>query len=312
MNKLKMPTAISQHPQSWLWRGVWKQMHEKNQMYSICICGMPGVGKSFLACSIAHLLDRSSNNIPRFDASKIFFNGTDFAKWVATPNLPKGSFCVVDDSGLSLGSREAMTRSLRAISKTFQSCRYLNRGIILTLPSFDMLDKQIRSLVSTFAQPVKINYEKEITYFKYHRLETSPRTSKIYHHRPMRTVWTMHPTGYPLKSIRVQNSLPFAKPPQALVDDYEKAKFAYLNEWNRRNVGIVEAAENPKPKFKENTFQKYYDIVFADKKKYAAKGKRKLYIDMAKILLAHPGCGSFNATAIAQSINRELKGQGKK
>ena len=311
LQKINVPTAITQHPMGWYWHKVYRRMHQRNQMWSCVICGSPGKGKSYLACAIANLLDRSGNGKPRFDASKIFFTGTDFARWVAEPHAT-GSFCVVDDSGLSMGSRESMSKSLRAITKTFQSCRFLNRGIILTLPTFSMLDVQIRSLVSAYCQPTKIDYNRGITRFKFHELEVSPTSGKLYRHRLKRVVNSIHPSGYPMRTLKTMDSLAFAKAPDALIADYEARKREYLTAWNKKNAEVVSEAENPKAKVKENTFNKYYNLVNANRKKYAAVGTRRLHIDMVKIVTKHPDCGSFNARAIAGSINRELKAGYKK
>ena len=311
MKRINVPASIHNHRQRWLWEGVYRRMHQKNQMWSMVVCGKVGGGKSYLSAAVADILDRTEDDVSRFSAERIFFNASEFAAWVSKP-YPKGSFCVLDDAGLSLGSRESMTKTVKAIAKIFQSCRFLNRGIILNLPAFGMLDSQVRSLVNCYCEPLKIDYKNEKCIAKFHRIEASARTGKIYHHRVERVKWKYHALGYPLQEVKVLNSLSFDKPSEQLVFDYEERKRNYLIEWNKKTAKYVSEVENPKPKVKENKFQMYYDLVFANKKKYANPDKKRLSISISKIMLLHRDCGIRNAELIARSINAELKSSVKK
>ena len=303
LNRITVPKEIAQHPQGWLWSPIYKRMHQYNKMWSMVVCGSPGSGKSFLASQVAHHLDRPVSGGARFNSSKIFFTASNFAKWISEPH-DKGEFCILDDAGLALGSRESMTKTLKRISKIFQSCRYLNLGVILTMPHFDMIDKQIRTLVNSYAQPVRIDFEKELTWAKFHHLETNPRTGKVYHHCPQRVSWGMHPLGYRQKNVTILRELPFEKPPQWLINDYETAKKSYLDNWNLKNVAIVSEAEHPTVKVRENKFQFFYEIVSKNKKKYSVIRNGKTRVDMTKIMFSHPDCSSYCANLVARNLNQ--------
>ena len=311
MKRINIPNSIRSHRQNWLWEGIYRRMHQRNQSWSMVVCGKVGGGKSYLSAGVADLLDRSEDDVSRFSADRVFFDATTFSNWVSMKH-PKGSFCVLDDSGLSLGSRESMTKSVKAIAKIFQSCRFLNLGIILNLPAFSMLDSQIRSLVNCYAEPIKIDYEREKCIAKFHRLNTSPRTGKIFHHRPTKTTWKHHALGYPLKEIKLLNSLAFDKPSDALVELYEARKREYLLEWNKKTAAYVAEAENPTPKVRENKFETFFPIINSNKKKYSALDKGYLQIDVGRVLLEHPDIGLYNANLITRTINKELKARRKK
>lgn len=277
-------------------------------MWSMIVVGSPGSGKSYLATSVACLLDRPTTGRARFSVDNIFFTASDFAKWIAKP-CRIGEFCIVDDAGLSLASREAMTKTLKQIAKTFQSCRYLNRGIILTVPSFDMIDRQVRGLINAYAEPTKIDFDNELTIAKFHELETDPRSGTVYHHRPKRLVWEMHPSGYPSKRPEVLNSLAFDKPPEEIVSAYEEKKRLYLNKWNKENAEVISAAENPQRVIKQNRFDYYYPLINNNREAYLKDGSKRKQIDFSKILMKFPTAGPYVSRLIATTINHQLRAE---
>ena len=182
------------------------------------------------------------------------------------------------------------------------------------MPAFSLIDVAVRGLINCYCEPVRIDFDRELTIAKFHRLNCCPRTGKVYHHRPERVVWSKHASGYPIRDIKMQNSLAFDKPPAKLVSDYEAAKKSFLDDWNRKNAKIiadVERSDGKKEK-KESTFAKYYALVDGNKKKYATEGKRFLQVSSTKILLKHPDCGIRSADLIARGINAVLKSKREK
>jgi len=304
MKQIKIPKTVSQHRQAWLWKPIYRRLHKYNKMYSGVFVGEPGSGKSYCALSLADLLDCGESGESRFSIDRVCFSASQFANLVSK-KLPKGSAIIIDDAGLSLYSREAMTKIVRQISKIFQSMRYKNLLIFLTLPSLGSLDKGVRELVNGYFEPLDIDFEIEKVKCKYHRLQVNPKTGKMYYHRPSKIVRGFYNDGYPKTSEQVIDSIWIDKPPVDLIEKYELAKKTYLDDWNLRNLKTIRAEENMKKMPKVNTFKKYLDIVNADRVKYSGISKGIKGIELTKIMKYHPECTAYTARLVCRYINKE-------
>lgn len=266
-------------------------------MWGACIVGPCGSGKSWAGLSIANLLDRAQNGEPRFSIDRVCFSAKEFAEAIAKP-WPKGTAIVLDDSGLSLYSRESMSRIVKRLTKTFMSMRYKNLCVILTLPSFKMLDLNVRSLLDAYLEMVDINFDLEKSQAKFHYLQTSAKDGKIFHHRPERVEWSRLPDGYPLRQVKVLDSIYIDRPPQHLIESYEEKKKGFLDKWNSAT-----AKEFGSRKPATEDFKAQYKKVRGALPKYLdARGK----VSSAKLML-NPGLSEYRARALSKLLNEELK-----
>lgn len=307
MKHINIPQSVSQHRDAWLWRPIFKRVNLYNKMFSGIWVGEPGSGKSFGALSICDLLDRGENDVGRFNMSRVCFSASQFAE-VVGKDLPRGSAILIDDAGLSLCSRESMTRIVIQIAKIFQSIRYRNLIIFLTLPSMGSLDKNVRELLNSYFEPTKINFDVRKTRVKFHRLQTNPKSGKIYSHKPKRLVVSKYPDGFTKKAYVAQEAIWIDAPRPDLVEEYEIAKKLYLDDWNQRNIKTIKDAESGKKKAKRSTFAEYYAKVSAKKSLYYTPNKFPERISAARIVLRHKGCGIRNAELIARDLNAEMRG----
>lgn len=303
----KIPNEIVNHRLGWLVKPVYSRTHFQNKMFSACFIGEPGSGKSFSAIFLSWLLDRGVNGKPRFSIDRVCFSAGQFAEALAK-DWPKGTAIIMDDAGLNLYSREAMNRTVRQIAKVFQSCRYKNLIIFLTLPALSMLDKTVRTLLNAYVQPVEIIADVEKVRAKFHFIETNPKTGKTYYPRPEIVRYVNHPCGRRLLSINKVNTILIDKPPQDLVDEYERQKKAYLDEWNKQNVARIKSFEVVK-KRGSTMFETYYKMVLENVKKYSIMGSKGERVDAHKILMSNPEVGTANAYIIAKMVNTGLKGK---
>jgi hypothetical protein len=303
----RIPNEIAKHRLSWLLKPIYRRVHFQNKMFSACIVAEPGSGKSYCAIDFAWLLDRGENDKPRFSMDRVCFSASQFAE-VISKDWPKGTAIIMDDAGLNLYSREAMNRTVRQIAKVFQSCRYKNLVVFLTLPTLAMLDKTVRTLLNAYIEPVEIIADIEKVRAKFHFVETNPKTGKIYYNRPEMRSYVLHPCGRSLLSLRKVDSVLIDKPPMDLVDDYEKQKKLYLDEWNRQNVEKIRGFESTK-KRNVTIFETYYKLVLNDVKKYITMTPKGERVDASMILLYHPEVGSGTAYTLAKTVNTALKGK---
>lgn len=301
----KIPNEIALHRLGWLLKPIYRRVHFQNKMFSACFVAEPGSGKSFCAIDWAWLLDRGESGKPRFSVDRVCFSAGQFAE-VLSKDWPKGTAVIMDDAGLNLYSREAMNRTVRQIAKVFQSCRYKNLIIFLTLPTLAMLDKTVRTLLNAYVQPVEIIADVEKVRCKFHYIETNPKSGKVYYPRPEIVKYVNHPYGRRLLHISKVNTVLIDKPPMDLVEDYEKRKKAYLDDWNRQNVEKIKGFEKAKVT-PGAVFEKYYQVIAGNLKEFVIVDSRGKHVDAAKVMLAHPEIGLYNITLLARTINAAMK-----
>lgn len=103
--------------------------------YVSLFCGLPGMGKSNLAQSVAKFLD------PNFTVDNICMTAEDFV--AKTTTCPKHSAIILDESFASLNSRVATSKDFLKILNHLQIIRQRNLFVLLCLPNFFDLGKAI-------------------------------------------------------------------------------------------------------------------------------------------------------------------------
>lgn len=272
----QIPQVIAEHKDRLLWRKAWLYMHRYNKMFSVCICGKPGSGKSWLAMSIADLLDRTADSGSRFDILNCTFGVEAFTERIHA-RQPAGSFLLADDAGLSMYSREAMMKSVRDITKIFMSCRYLNRGIVLTLPNFKMLDSNVRRLVDAYIEVTNIDYETQMTTFKFMFVGASPFSGDVGRRYPLIKRTRVHPSGTVMPYIEKRVRFSLKKPSDALIEAYEKKKVSYMDNLYK------EYAQGMR-KDNKKSFADALEAVKKNKDKYVITKDRKQVVDWGMVL----------------------------
>lgn len=224
-----VPRTIAEHPDAATWKHNWRRMHRYNQMFSAVIVGPPGAGKSWLSIAIGELLDRTLEDVPRMNLKHVTFGATEFAD-VVKERMPAGTVVIIDDAGLTAYSREAMALAVRNISKIFQSIRFKNLCIILSLPSFLMLDKTIRRLINAYIEVTKVDRKTQTTYFKYMRIESSAYGDKVYRKYPVFMRKVRHPDGTLLTHRVKRTRFAMRKASDEILDAYEKKKERFMEQ----------------------------------------------------------------------------------
>ena len=114
---------------------VKKVVNNNDFDYVALFCGLPGMGKSTLAQSVAKFLD------PNFTIDNICMTADEFVE--KTTTLPKHSAVILDESFASLNSRVATSRDFLRILNHLQIIRQRNLFVMLCLPNFFDLGKPI-------------------------------------------------------------------------------------------------------------------------------------------------------------------------
>ncbi len=99
------------------------------------VCGIPGAGKSNFAINLAKYFDED------FNIDKIAFTAEDFIE--ITNKVPKHSAVVLDESFASLNSKVGQSSDFQKLINHLQLIRQKNLFIILNLPNFFDLHKNM-------------------------------------------------------------------------------------------------------------------------------------------------------------------------
>ncbi len=301
----KLPPSIKNHRLAWLMKSIWHRPHSYNKMYSAVVCAEPGSGKSWLTLSLAEQLDRGSNDVGRFSLDRVYFSAAEFAAGMAK-KWPKGTVHVFDDAGLNLFSREAMQKSVRDVVKIFQSVRYKNYIIFLSLPAFNMMDKAVRQLTSAYIEPIGIDFDTEKCEAKYNLLQTNPHSGDIYRHRPETLKQHRHSMlNYGFFNRSQMLSLWFDRPSHELTEPYEKKKAEFMGNYFRRVAR--EIGERSNGSVKVTMFEKYYNLCKDNLDQLWGLEAKTDAIVPAAIISIYPACGMETAKRIATVFNYQHK-----
>jgi len=112
-----------------------KIVKTKDFDYVAIVAGLPGMGKSNLAMTLAKFCDEN------FNIKQIAMTASDFIR--LTLDLPKGSAIVLDESFSAMNSKVSTSKDFIRIINHLQLIRQRNLFIFLCLPNFFDLGKAI-------------------------------------------------------------------------------------------------------------------------------------------------------------------------
>lgn len=311
---MSIPTSIKEHRLSWFFGPIWNATHVNNDMFSAVYCARPKKGKSWLTLSHAWILDRGENDKPRFpvDCSRVFFTAGSFAKALAEKK-PAGTVFILDDAGLNLFSREAMTRTVIDVAKIFQSVRYKNYIILLSLPAYNMLDKAVRTLMGAYVQPNKIDEDTMRVRAGVRFLGYNPHHGEIFYRKPIRLLgggdtWI----SYDVKDYESVNEIWFDAPPEDLRNAYEEKKDKCLGEYYDGVAKGIVARELQKgitPGSKLRSFASAYKEIIASPDDFGLRGKNGLYtVEIAKVYEVYPDLPEADIAKLYSQVNLKVRG----
>lgn len=120
-----------------------KKRLKENRNLVILYTGKVGGGKSYGSLSVADFL--SPPTTTGYNLDSLVYSIDDFIEQVKT--LPAGSVIIMDEAGITAGSRDSMSHGSKVLSKVIQSIRYLQHCSIFNLPNINFLDKSIRLMI---------------------------------------------------------------------------------------------------------------------------------------------------------------------
>lgn len=137
-----------------------KRLRE-NRNLVILFDGQVGGGKSYGSLSVADYLTPSMQ--VGYNLDSLVYSIPEFIQKVKT--LPPGEVIIMDEAGITAGSRDTMTRDSKVLSKVIQSIRYLQHCTMFSLPNINFLDKSIRLMIDiVFDHPAELRQGEFVPY----------------------------------------------------------------------------------------------------------------------------------------------------
>ena len=210
-----------------------RQSKDINGNSIILITGQTGSGKSWYSLSLANILDKTfSNNL------RVYFSLEKLLEAVVKGEIGAGQACILEEMGVSAGSREFMTKSNRSYGKLFQTVRSHNTVLILNLPNISSLDSSLRKLCHYHGVMRGIDRKNKVSYSAFTKIEHDEYSGKCYRKYPL---FKIDNAKYKLTKF----GLP--QPPQDILGFYEDMKKNFQDELYK---SILEDVHSDKPKVK--------------------------------------------------------------
>ena len=198
---------------------IYNRMILRNKNILVATVGPTGSGKSYMNLSVVQNWYQNYFGEDYPVEKNVCFSIDEVMFRLASKELRRGDILILEESGVSFGALDFQNKVSKMMNYVMQSFRSMNIGLIMNMPVFDMLNKSARLLVHASFETRSINYEKKTCMYKpkFHQVNNS--TGRIYRKRLI--------INYNGKAIKISNMV-CSKPPQHILDVYEKKKADFL------------------------------------------------------------------------------------
>lgn len=209
-------------PSDWLLPWIKERILQNRNLNAIFV-GDTGSGKSYSAISLASQVD------PDFSADRIAFTTKKFLELVNS-DLRKGSVIIFDDAGLGIPAREWQSTSSKVFGLLFQGFRYKNLISLITVPSYQFIEKQSRMLMHLYFEATSVQ-------------GVMKPFRPFFPFRGADQMGFKFPTQVKDGVLQKITRIKFKLPPQKIIDAYEADKKEYMDNKNEGFLKEVKYAE---------------------------------------------------------------------
>jgi len=127
---------------------IWRPANRENNWAAFVMVGREGSGKSHTTASVLERVD------PTFDADRVFFEPESLIGFISelSKEERQGKAVMLDEAGVGMGVRSWYDQDQVKVNKAAQTMRDDNMILAATLPSFSLLDSQLRTRMHGFCE----------------------------------------------------------------------------------------------------------------------------------------------------------------
>jgi len=156
---------------------------------NIVFTGEPGIGKSYMAITVARLLEGQYRSTTgeikdRFTVDQIVFTFSEFMDLVI--KLKSGKIIVFDEPSYAIGKREWYKELNQALTKTIESFRFKVHPLFIPVVNKSLLDKTVRDHLVQFQVNVRDRGKATV-----YRLKPSQFMERTYHNHFCELIYRM-------------------------------------------------------------------------------------------------------------------------
>lgn len=277
-----IPERIKRHPYGDILGAIWREVHVKNGIVTIVFCGKRGKGKSYSMMEWARILDRTADGKERFTPNDVMLDPVDFLKGL-TGNYPRGKVHVLDDAGLHLYKSDALTFILKNVSKILQNIRYKHPIIMMSLPHFEQLMKDARTMTDLYIEMMGVDEKNKVAFGCLQTLKISAFSGDLYRYGLLQAI--KRPIPEFNMSLKHWERVPFyfSKPPDYFVREYEALKKPLLDKINNQLVNSIGTQRDIETEVKPEKLDAPAALEYC-KKKFKSYLNEKGKVDPAAII----------------------------
>lgn len=233
-----------------IYNRILNRIHNRDLDYIGIIQGERGHGKSYSALRMSEKLDKN------FTTDRVFFKPIPLIDKIFelyhNDELKKGMFWVLDEGGVSWGSRTWYDDSNLYMNYMAQTFRKLGQGLFVTLPFLHLLDSQARKQRNAWM------IAEEKGKLRYYRSKRSTKKEE----RQQGVKWDQYyrVNGEPLRTIRID------LPERIDINKYEKKKDKFLYDVLGRDIKTSDVD-------KETILEEFVKHAWKNKDKFIVNGR---------------------------------------
>jgi len=226
------PIEITKEKDEAYWVKYIKGRIEKNKNFLGFIGGQTGSGKTYAGIEICRQLS------PDFTPDDIFFGFRPLMQRVNEDKLKAGHPILFDEAGIDISSKTWQSLTNRMINFLLQTFRHKRLILIFTSPYLDFIDASTRKLFHAEFITERINYTNETCMLKPQLIQYNAKLRKFYY-KYLRV-------AIPKRGVLPLKAWNIPKPPQWMIDEYEKKKKEFTKKLNKDILKQLDDLETKK------------------------------------------------------------------
>jgi len=244
---------------------IWNRMNRDDMNFVGAVVGDTGSGKSLSTASICSALDPSySADDVCWEPLQLLEKSKDFE------NYGTGDLISFEEGGVNADAREFWTQMNKSLDVVLQTWREQNRGLLMNLPSLDLIDKRIRKRLHFVFIVVKRT--PDFVVMKVLRVKENKTSGDIKFHYPL---FDDEDGTNRIRYIRV------GKPPENFVEEFREDerefKRGLIEDKYESMKEELESSKNVDPEDVAS------QIIADDFEKYVRKNGKQRYLDKDRI-----------------------------